>query len=199
MCFVNFGSFAIILWHKIVSLICTHPWTFVARWACVTAVTLLALKQEIMTIQNCNIQPGAVKLVLWRHWLHLSYMHPVMSTNFTAPGYTRPDKHAHVFTWGWMIHGKGELLHFSRLKNGKEEDFLTNPRSGDPVLRNDLHITVICKVEKDTFVLFATPSFTAGWRPIFRQIHIQTTQDPGQIETVICSKSCQPVEIIIIH
>ena len=27
------------------------------------------------------IQSGAVKLVLWRHWVHLSYMHPVTSEN----------------------------------------------------------------------------------------------------------------------
>ena len=27
------------------------------------------------------VQPGAVKLVLWRHWMHPSYMHPVTSEN----------------------------------------------------------------------------------------------------------------------
>ena len=37
------------------------------------------------------IQPGAVKLVLWRHWTHVTQVHPVTSlraTNFTAPGCT---------------------------------------------------------------------------------------------------------------
>ena len=28
-----------------------------------------------------EIQPDAVKLVLWRHWMHLSYVHPVTSEN----------------------------------------------------------------------------------------------------------------------
>ena len=31
------------------------------------------------TGRSIIIQPGAVKLVLWRHWMHLSYMHPVTS------------------------------------------------------------------------------------------------------------------------
>ena len=30
---------------------------------------------------NFHVQPGVVKLVLWRHWMHLSYMHPVTSEN----------------------------------------------------------------------------------------------------------------------
>ena len=29
----------------------------------------------------CRVQPGAVKLVLWRLWMHLSYTHPVTSEN----------------------------------------------------------------------------------------------------------------------
>ena len=28
-----------------------------------------------------TIQPGAVKMVLWRHWMHLNFMHPVTSEN----------------------------------------------------------------------------------------------------------------------
>ena len=31
--------------------------------------------------QSSKVQPGAVKMVLWRHWMHLSYMHPVTSEN----------------------------------------------------------------------------------------------------------------------
>ena len=30
-------------------------------------------------VVSWNIQPGAVKLVFWRHWMHLRYMHPVTS------------------------------------------------------------------------------------------------------------------------
>ena len=30
---------------------------------------------------NSQIQPGAVKLVLWRHWMHVTQVHPVMSEN----------------------------------------------------------------------------------------------------------------------
>ena len=30
-------------------------------------------------IVRWNIQPGAALLVLWRHWMHLNYMHPVTS------------------------------------------------------------------------------------------------------------------------
>ena len=28
-----------------------------------------------------NVQPGAVKLVFWHHWMHLNLMHPVTSEN----------------------------------------------------------------------------------------------------------------------
>ena len=28
-----------------------------------------------------RMQPGAVKLVLWHHWMHLNFMHPVASEN----------------------------------------------------------------------------------------------------------------------
>ena len=32
------------------------------------------------------VQPGAVKMVLWHHWMHLSYIQWRQRTNFTAPG-----------------------------------------------------------------------------------------------------------------
>ena len=35
----------------------------------------------LQTPNIAYIQPGAVKLVLWRHWMHLSFMHPVTSKN----------------------------------------------------------------------------------------------------------------------
>ena len=45
------------------------------------------------------LQPGAVKLVLWCHWMHLSYMHPVTSKNqFTAPGCALPIPMIKTFT-----------------------------------------------------------------------------------------------------
>ena len=44
-------------------------------------------KQHREDSQLPTIQPGAVKLVLWRHQMHLSFMHPMESeTSFTAPG-----------------------------------------------------------------------------------------------------------------
>ena len=55
------------------------------------------LKRESMTLEvtesMCSvwwsliaIQPGPVKLALWHHWMHLSYMHPVTSANqFHSP------------------------------------------------------------------------------------------------------------------
>ena len=36
------------------------------------------LKRDLQLRYTC-IHPGAVKLVLWRSWIHLSYMHPVTS------------------------------------------------------------------------------------------------------------------------
>ena len=48
----------------------------------------LQLNEEICTLAKnlkppCSpkVQPGAVKLVLCGHWMHLSYMHPVTSEN----------------------------------------------------------------------------------------------------------------------
>ena len=33
------------------------------------------------TTYSMHVQPGAVKLVLWRHWMHLSYMPPLTTEN----------------------------------------------------------------------------------------------------------------------
>ena len=42
------------------------------------AATVVPLK--ILRVKICAfLQAGAVKLVLWRHWMHLSYMHPLTS------------------------------------------------------------------------------------------------------------------------
>ena len=38
------------------------------------------------SLTQASIQPGAMKLVLWRNWMHLNYMHQwCQRTNFTAP------------------------------------------------------------------------------------------------------------------
>ena len=41
-------------------------------WGCTFCTRRLAYNLHVG-----HVQPGAVKLVLWRHWMHLSYMHPV--------------------------------------------------------------------------------------------------------------------------
>ena len=54
-----------------------------------------------------HIQPGAVKLVLCGHWMHLSYMHPVTSENqFHCTRLYKNTKTTHKKTRNvWLLHG----------------------------------------------------------------------------------------------
>ena len=66
--------------------------------------------EERHELKHTDIQPGAVKLVLWRHWMHLNFMHPVMSENqfhctrrYTGKP-TQPHKHTPVREHGTHTH-----------------------------------------------------------------------------------------------
>ena len=41
----------------------------------------IAMEFFFVFYSPARIQPGAVKLVLWRHWMHATQVHPVMSEN----------------------------------------------------------------------------------------------------------------------
>ena len=61
-------------------------------------------------VHKSTVQPGAVKYVLWRHWMHLNCMHQWRQrTNFTAPGCII------INVWLWLRDWIVGLLYPSRV------------------------------------------------------------------------------------
>ena len=59
------------------------------KWRLMTSMIVGVLRAFVLTGERVHaapcgmfhVQPGAVKLVLWHHWMHLNFMHQVLSEN----------------------------------------------------------------------------------------------------------------------
>ena len=73
----------------------THTHTHTRTHISVNAYTLINIYTHMT-----HVQPGAVKLVLWRHWMHAAQVHPVTAENqfHCTRLYTRIHKHTHINT-----------------------------------------------------------------------------------------------------